>query len=105
EEREAVQFFAVSSYTRKWGPVYGYGGLWTENVVQAIARDLAAGAMERLEEAGYRPILSVHDEVLSEPEIGHGSVEEYLDIMRDSPDWANGLPVAAEGWEGNRYRK
>lgn len=105
QTRPAVTFMSVNGYTRKWSRTVGYGGLWTENVVQAMARDLIAAAMARLESAGYRPILTVHDEVVAEPELGHGSLDEFLELMTRRPRWAEGLPVAAEGWTGPRYRK
>lgn len=104
-ERTAVTYMGVNGYSRKWQRFGAYGGLFTENVVQAMARDLIAGAMVRQEKHGYRPVLSIHDEVLGEPEAGHGSLEHFLDLMRARPRWADGLPVAVEGWQGERYRK
>jgi DNA polymerase len=102
---ESVTFMSVNSVTRRWERTAGYGGLWTENVVQAMARDLMAAAMLRVEGAGYPVVLTVHDEILCEVPNGHGSLEEFLNLMRVLPPWAAGLPVAAEGWVGERYRK
>lgn len=104
-EKLSLSFVGVDGYTRKWRRQHTYGGHLTENVVQAMARDLMAGAMLRLEDAGYPVILTVHDEVLTEPKLGHGSVEQFEEIMTTLPGWAEGLPVAAEGWKGERYRK
>lgn len=103
--KDVVSYMAVDSFTKKWTRQYGYGGLWTENAVQATARDLMAQAMIRLEAEGYPVILTVHDELLAEVLLGRGSVEEFVKIMTIVPPWATGCPVAAEGWEGNRYRK
>lgn len=103
--RYAVIYDGTNSVTHQWGPQGAYGGRWTENVVQALSRDLLAAAMLRLEEAGYRQVLSVHDELVSEHEQGFGSLEEYLEMMTALPAWAEGLPVKAEGWRGTRYRK
>lgn len=100
-----VTFMAVNSLTHKWSKHHGYGGKWVENAVQALSRDLLASAMLRVEKAGYPVIVSVHDEIVSEVPIGFGSVKEYEEIMCASDPWAAGLPVAAEGWEGPRYRK
>lgn len=95
----------VDSRTRKWGPRKMYGGLWTENAVQAIARDLLAEAMLRLEEEGYPVVLTVHDEVVADVPVGHGTVPAFEEIMRILPSWAAGCPVEVEAWEGARYRK
>jgi DNA polymerase len=103
--KDVVAYWGVDSKTKKWQVCYGYGGLWTENAVQAIARDLMAAAMLNLEAAGYPVVLSVHDEVLADVPEGHGSVEDFEKIMCTLPEWAAGLPVNAEGWQGARYAK
>jgi DNA polymerase len=82
-----------------------YGGLWTENIVSGIARDLLADAMLRIEAAGYPIVLHVHDEVVAEVPIGFGSTEEFTRLMTPKPSWALDLPVAASAWTGMRYTK
>jgi DNA polymerase bacteriophage-type len=80
-----------------------YGGIWTENIVSGIARDLLASAMLRLEAAGYPIVLTVHDEVVCEVSEGFGSTEEFAHIMTRVPAWAPTLPIAAEAWTGPRF--
>lgn len=102
---EAVSFEGMNSFTRKWERHDLYPGLCAENVVQAVARDIMADAMLRLEEHGYECVLSVHDELVAEVPADFGSVAEFEALMSATPDWAAGCPVAAEGWSGPRYRK
>ena len=82
-----------------------YGGLWTENVVSGIARDLLAEAMLRIEAAGFPIVLHVHDEVVTEVPIGFGSTEKFTQLMTRKPVWALELPIAAQAWTGARFCK
>jgi DNA polymerase len=82
-----------------------YGGLWTENIISGIARDLLAAAMLRVEAAGYPIVLHVHDELVCEVPIGFGSTEEFVHLMTRKPAWALELPIAASAWTGPRYCK
>jgi DNA polymerase len=88
-----------------WGRVYTYGGMLTENAVQAIARDLMVAAMRRVEKAGFEIVMSVHDEVVAEAEPGRDIHEFEKLVAGPNPAWAKGCPVAAEAWTGKRYRK
>ncbi|MDE2096278.1 MAG: hypothetical protein KGL39_03465 [Patescibacteria group bacterium] len=115
--RPAVIYYGIDQKTHKWSKQTGYGGKWAENATQAVARDLLAEAMLRLEAAQYRLIVTVHDETVSTAPKGFRSEFDYIDgdghirpgecetIMCELPAWAAGLPVAAEGWRGPRYRK
>jgi DNA polymerase bacteriophage-type len=82
-----------------------YAGTWTENIVSGIARDLLAAAMLRVESAGYRIVLHVHDEIVCEVPIDFGSTEEFTRLMTRKPAWALELPIAASAWTGPRYCK
>ena len=84
-----------------------YGARLVENAIQGIARDVMAEAMVRLERAGYPPVLTVHDEIVAEvAESDRGlTLDHFLRGMEIRPQWAPGLPLAASGWQGSRYRK
>ena len=75
------------------------------NCTQATARDLLAEAMWRMEQAGLDIVLHVHDEVVLETPINTVSVEDVCRIMNQNPDWAEGLPLASDGYKGNYYFK
>jgi DNA polymerase bacteriophage-type len=82
-----------------------YGGLWVENVISGIARDLLVAAMLRLEASGYPIVLHVHDEIVCEVPEGFGSTDEFTRLMTQRPSWASDLPIAASAWTGSRYCK
>ena len=78
------------------------------NCTEAIGRDRMAHGMMTLERSGKYPILgTVHDEVITEPNEGEGSIEEGIELMcrAPSPDWSKGLPVGASGFRAKRYKK
>jgi DNA polymerase bacteriophage-type len=106
-QHEVVVFKDASS--GQWRECRGgngaYGGLWTENIVSAISRDLLAAALPRLERVGYRVVLHVHDEIIAEVPVGFGSTEEFTRLMITPPCWALGLPIAAKAWSGPRFSK
>lgn len=104
-KRPQLQFWGVDTYTRQWIRTSTYGGKLTENIVQALCRDIMAEAMVRAENAGYHIVLTVHDEIVSEVPKGFGSVEEFNAILSERPKWADNFPIVAEGWRAVRYRK
>lgn len=84
-----------------------YGGLFTENGVQALDRDLLALAMVRAEDAGYPVVMDTHDElVLDVPRAEADTAAAFLDrTMAEAPAWAEGLPLKAEVFIAERYTK
>jgi DNA polymerase len=99
----AVTYWVIKDH--HWQKAIAWNGHLTENVVQALARELLVDAMFRFEERDFPVVLTVHDEIVVEhPEITKSLVEE---IMAEPPPWAVqlGVPIAVEAWVGKRYRK
>lgn len=104
-KRTQLVYRYTDQFTKQWTEGPTYGGSLAENVTQAVARDIMAEAMQRVDTAGYEVILTVHDEVVSETAADFGSVDEFRKLMEVVPTWATGFPIAAEAWSGVRYRK
>lgn len=88
---------------RKWGQLETYGGKLTENIVQAVARDLLTFGMHQVDRAGHRIVMHVHDEIVVET--ATATVDEICKLMAITPDWAAGLPLAADGYVCDFYMK
>jgi DNA polymerase len=84
-----------------------YGGLLTENAVQALARGLLCGGVQRLEQAGFPVVLTVHDEIVCEVDEGSADLAGFKQLMEQRSPWAETMqiPVQVEEWQGDRYRK
>jgi DNA polymerase len=84
-----------------------FGGLLTENLASALARDLLVAAMFKCEKHGLPIVLTVHDEIICDAEKRVDNATVLRQIMEDSPPWAKAMqiPLAAETWAGQRYRK
>jgi DNA polymerase len=108
-ERLVLEYDAVNSLTKQWGPEKTWGGKLVENAVQGLCRCMMTAAMLALEEAGYPVVMSVHDEIICEvadEDLMNGkSIEEMVEIMCRVPAWAKDFPLKAEGKQGKRYGK
>lgn len=104
-EKEAVTYMGVNSVTKKWERQKTYGGFWAENITQAVARDILAEAIVRLERNEIPVVLHCHDEAVAETATSAVNLKAFEEIMAERPAWAHGLPIAVEGWTGERYRK
>ena len=104
---QVLCYQGVVQETKQWGEIDTYGGKLTENIVQAIARDLLGDAMLRMQDEGYEIVASVHDEVIVEvPEINaKDHYNRLVEIMSTPPQWAEDLPLNADGGVMRFYQK
>lgn len=103
-----LYYEGLNQETKHWGQIDTYGGKLTENIVQAISRDLIGFAMMNLEKAGYDITMHVHDEAIAEvPDDGSAQtwLNNMIHIMSQAPDWASDLPLNAAGFTSKYYMK
>lgn len=103
---ESIKFMGKDS-TGKWAEIETYGGKLTENIVQAVARDLLADAMCTLDRNGFEIVMHVHDENIAPVPIAEAEqrLEQMCALMGQTPDWAKGLPLNADGYITPFYKK
>lgn len=104
-EGGSCSYLGVNQYTRKWQKLNTHGGKLVENIVQAIAYDVLCEGMKAAEARGIEVVLTVHDEIVAEVADGAHSADDLAAAMTAPISWAEGLPLAAAGFETQRYRK
>lgn len=104
---QVLCYEGVVQETKQWGEIDTYGGKLTENIVQAISRDLLGNSMLNLENSEYYPVCHIHDECLVEvpEENAKEYYEEMVYIMSTPPEWASDLPLRADGYTTPFYLK
>jgi DNA polymerase len=101
-----IRYLGVNQYSRKWGLLSTHGAKFVENITQAAARDVLAYGLKEAENAGYKVVLSVHDELICEtPDTKDFTHQGLSKLMSTNPPWAIGLPLNANGFESYRYKK
>ncbi|CUH95904.1 DNA polymerase [Propionispora sp. 2/2-37] len=103
--KEQLSYEGQDQTTKQWKRMPTYGGKLVENLVQAIARDCLAVAMDRLDQANYEIVMHVHDEIITEMPKGYGSLDEMNKILAQPIGWAPGLPLKGDGFETLFYKK
>lgn len=105
--RLVVKYYGLDKLTKKsWVQRTLTPQILSENITSGTARDVLVDGMLRLEATNRYPIvLHVHDEAVAQVKKGAGDVKEFEAILCDSKPWLAGLPVAAAGWRGDRFRK
>jgi DNA polymerase len=80
-----------------------FGGFLLENATQGICRDLLCAAMLRVERAGFRVVLHLHDELVVEVDKGTRTLDEFRALMRAVPAWADGFPIESKARVSDRF--
>lgn len=104
-DRPSILYRGVNQTTKQWTQLETYGGKLVENVVQAIARDCLAVAIGHLEAAGFPVVFHVHDEVVIDCPVEKADLDAVVRLMTQPIPWAKDLPLNADGWVGDYFRK
>ena len=108
DEEGQILYKGVNQTTKQWQEIETWGGKIVENIVQAVARDCLAVAMQRVEAKGHKIVMHIHDEMIVDVPIewnpGH-TLEEINAVMSAPISWAPGLPLRGDGYICDYYRK
>lgn len=102
--KDSIGYWGLNQTSKKWQVLETYGGKLVENIVQAIARDCLAVAIQRLENAGFEIVMHIHDECVIDAPTGQ-SLDVACEIMGQSIEWAPGLLLRADGFTTDFYKK
>jgi len=103
--KESIVFMSVNT-ARRWTEEETYGGKITENITQAVARDCLAETIRNVSAMGYEIVMHVHDEIIVDAPVSDtGAYQNILETMKAPIPWAPGLPLNADGYVCNYYRK
>jgi DNA polymerase len=104
--KDVLSYMGVDQETRQWVRIPTRGGHLTENLCQAVARDILLNGMLLADEMGFEIVAHIHDEIVAQvPKDGTLGVRELISCMKSQPAWAKDLPLDADGGESETYRK
>lgn len=102
---KVIKYKGINQTTNQFTYIETYGGKLVENIVQAIARDCLAVALKRLDRAGFKIVMHVHDEVVIEVPKDSNYLDKVNEIMSTPIEWARGLPLKGDSFEAKYYMK
>lgn len=106
DERCLFKYYAPLRVSKGFAMCKTHAGKVVENITQAVARDVLSANLKSVEDAGYKIVLSVHDELITEtPDTSDYNADKLASFMATPPDWAKDLPLSAAGFEAYRYKK
>jgi len=102
-----LTYKGIDQLTKKWVSIDTYGGKIVENIVQALSRDILAHSMSRLDQEGFVITMHVHDEAICEIPLKdqENTLKRMCEIMSENIPWADGLPLNADGYLTEFYKK
>ena len=103
-DHEIIEYEGTNQTTKKWGKIRTYGGKLTENVVQAIARDILGVVILRAREAGLPVVFHIHDEIIVEAAPGQ-TLEQVEALISKPISWCTDLPLKGAGYTPPYYLK
>lgn len=104
--KDSFTYMGMNQFSRKWEKIESYGAKNVENITQAVACDLLSEGLLRMDAAGYKTVLTIHDEAITEvPDSDEFTFQKMEHLMSELPVWAPGLPLVAAGYEAYVYRK
>ena len=107
-DKPSITYMGMDQTTKKWKRLETYGGKLIENIVQAVARDCLAAAIENVEHAGLPVVFHIHDEIVIDvAPFGNGPemLQRVEELMTAPIPWATGLPLNSDGWVGKFFKK
>lgn len=107
DKKDSFTYLGVDQATRKWGRLESYSAKVVENIVQATSCDILCASLVSLERMNFRPVMHVHDEIVCEvkKESAEVSYNAMCEIMTHPGEAYRGLPLAVDGFIGDRYKK
>lgn len=103
-DHEIIEYEGTNQTTKKWGKIRTYGGKLTENVVQAIARDILGVVILRAREAGLPVVFHIHDEIVVEAQPSQ-TLEQVEALFSKPIEWCRDLPLKGAGYTTPYYLK
>lgn len=105
KKKPTITHMRVHPKTHKWVRDKLIPGRIFENEIQGSARCAMMAGARRTTADGYALVGRIHDELASQREIGEGNLARYCEMMSTPDPWLEGVPIVAEGWQGQRFRK
>ena len=103
-DHEIIEYEGMNQVTKKWERIRTYGGKLTENVVQAIARDILGHIILRAHDSGLNIVFHIHDEIVVEAEPGQ-TLQDAESIFSKPINWCRDLPLKGAGYTTPYYLK